>query len=174
MQYKSDFDTALIADEYVKFQNFNNLYESYNMYVDKFLLASVVGCIEGNIKIDVSKKSWYIWFGQYQINYKLPSDDKYSYILFSIYEYMKNHDEYYKLIIKYYNLWHGDSNYENQDFLYDDYHRLDTQDNYKQLISIILVDFHNAENNLDSCTMLLYKKLYIFLTRLFGMSKICS
>nr|WP_312579025.1 hypothetical protein [Sedimentibacter sp.] len=189
MKYKSKSsdETMLIADKYTKFYNFDDLYKSFKDYIeklnfkkndnydlcyDKYLLAAVVGCIEGNIKIDTTNSSWYIWFGQYHASYKVDSNKKFPYILLSIYEFIKNHVEYYNFIIKYYNLWHRVPKYENPEFYYDEFHILDMQDNYKQLMCTMYKDIKNAGNNLDNYVIFSYEALYNALVNLFDKSKI--
>lgn len=179
---KFNCNTNLISDGYVKFYNFNNLYENfnslihnkeykynnnYNFYCDKYLLATVVGCIEGNIKIDTDSNSWYIWFGQYHAGYKVDSNKKFPYILLSIYEFIKNHIEYYNFITKYYDLWHSVPKYENLEFFYDEYHILDMQDNYKNLLSTMDKDIKTADSNMDNYIIVSYEILYSSLLKLF-------
>lgn len=186
---KLNCDTILIEDEYIKFYNFDNLYESfksfieksdfrqndnYHLYYDKYLLATVVGCIEGNIKIDITNNSWHIWFGQYQASYKVENNKKIPYILLSIYEFIKNHVEYYNFIIKYYDLWHRAYKKTNPEFFYDEYHILDMKDNYKLLMSTMDIDIKKAGNNLDNCIIFSYETLCNVLIKLFNRPKIQS
>jgi hypothetical protein len=183
---KFNCNTNLISDGYVKFYNFDDLYENYesllrnqeykynnnhNFCCDRYLLATVVGCIEGNIKIDVESNSWYIWFGQYHAGYKVDSNKKFPYILLSIYEFIKNHDEYYNFIKKYYDLWHCVPKYENLEFFYDEFHIMDMQDNYKNLLTTMNRDLKIAKKNMDNCIIMTYEILYSSLLKLFFSQK---
>jgi len=171
-----------MANEYTKFNSFDNLYErfknyienldfgkdvAYRLYYDKHLLAAVVGCIEGNIRIDVKNSSWYIWYGDNRVSHKIDGKNKFPYILFSICQFLKCNVEYYNFIIKYFNLWHNAKECENSEFSYDEYHFLDMQDNYKQLMTTLNMDIRNAGNNDDSYFAFSYEALCSVLMTLF-------
>lgn len=171
------------ADRYIKFSDFTNLYESckdiikmldtkhneiYNSYKDQYLLATIVGCIEGNIQIDVHDNSWHFWLGQYEASCKLDGNYKTKYMLLSIYGFVKNHIEYYDFIVKYYNLWHEIDCFDNPEFVYDEYHIQDIQKNFNQLICIIDEDVEKARNPYDYSVVETYKTIYVSLMRLFN------
>lgn len=187
MLYQSIGNNNFAVDEYIKFYDFDNLYENFknfmemidsknnenhHSYNDKFLLATVVGCIEGNIQIDMKNNSWYIWLGQYKSSGILDSNQKSQYILLSIYEFIKNHLEFYDFIIKYYNLWHKSNKHEDHEFIYDKYHKQDIQENFQQLLNIINEDIKKARNIMDNYATEPYKILCGTLVSLFSNPKL--
>jgi len=174
--------TKLNSNKYVEFHSFDNLYEEFEKVVknhdyklnnskylicDKYLLASIIGCIEGNIQIDIDNNSWYIWFGQYHAGYKVDNDNKFPYIMLSIYEFIKSHEEYYNFMTRYYDLWHNVPKFDNLEFIYDEYHILDMNDNCEQLINIIYKDNKSASERLDNNVVVSYEVLYDFLSNMF-------
>jgi len=171
MSYIPNGEIRFIEDEYIKFSNFDTLYESFvdgidlkdenNFCIsDKYLLATLVGCIEGNIEIDIRNNSYHMWFGKYKVSYKLAGNFKSNYMLFNICEYVKEHVDFYDFIIKYYNLWHKLNKNDNPEFFYDKYHILDLQRNFQLLIFIINEDLNKAKNIMDVCIIEPYKSLY--------------
>lgn len=173
-----------VADKYIEISDFDNLYEifknfidmldsnhkeEYHLYNDKFLLATVVGCIEGNIQIDMKNNLWYIWFGQYEASGKLDNNQEQPYLFHNIYDVIKNNVEFYDFIIKYYNLWHESNNPE---FTYDKYHIQDIQKNFHQLIYIINLDIKNEKNIMSNYIIEPYKTLYATLIGLFSNPKL--
>jgi len=178
MSYIPNGEIRFNEDEYIKFSNFNSLYESFvdgidledenNFCIsDKCLLATLVGCIEGNIEIDIRNNSYHMWLGKYKVSSKLVGDFKSNYMFFSIYEFVKEHVEFYDYIIKYYNLWHKLNKNDNPEFFYDKYHILDLQRNFQQLILIINEDLNKAKNIMDVCIIEPYKSLYTALIMTF-------
>jgi len=187
MPYQSICNNNFTVDEYIKFYDFDSLYENfknfreiidseynvnYHSYNDKFLLATIVGCIEGNIQIDRKNNSWYIWLGQYKASGILDSNQKSQYILSSIYEFMKNHSEFYDFTIKYYNLWHKLDKYDNPEFIYDKYHKQDIQENFQLLINIINEDIKKARSIMDNYGAEPYRVLCDTLKSLFSKSEL--
>lgn len=158
------------VDEYIKYSYFNNLYEYFiemmdikdnNVYssVNKYLLASVVACIEGNVYINFQKKSWYFWsLGKNEIVNNCCSN---SYLLLSIYDYVKSNKDSFDFITNYFNLWHAN---KNQEFVYDKFHKKELNENFLQLICIIKEDIKTAINRSDIYVIEILCKLYDMLT----------
>ena len=171
MSYMPNGEIRFIEDEYIEFSNFDALYESFVNGIDledennscisnKFLLATLVGCIEGNIEIDIRNNAWHMWLGKNKVSSKLAGDFKSKYMLFTICEFVKENVEIYDFIIKYFNLWHKLNKNDNSEFFYDKYHILDLQRNFQQLIVIINEDINKAKNIMDVCIIEPYKSLY--------------
>ncbi len=175
MTYQRVNEVRFTVDEYIKY-SFNSLYDGFikkmdfNQYdspytADKYLLASIVACIEGQIYIDMQNKTWYFWN---VAKIKELNNNANSYALLNLYEFMKSNEEFYNFIIKYFSLWHEN---KNSDFTYDIFHKKDLEENFNLLINIIEEDIKNMQNNKDDNLLEVYNKLYDNLISSFCYSK---
>lgn len=176
MIYQRNVELNFIADEYIKYSYFSNLYEncvekmdlkySSCSYTNKYLLAVIVACIEGQICIDLKNKSWYFW--NVQKNDTLNNKSKDCYILLNIYDFLKANKEFFDFITKYFNLWHEN---KSSEFIYDKFHKKDLEENFRQLMGAIKEDIKTAKNENDKNVVEIYSNLYDILICFFSYPK---
>lgn len=142
--FHSLYDDAIEMFGLEKEQNCNN----YILNIDKTLLLVIVACIEGNIDLDVNNNSWNIWIGVNNIKNKVDYKGENTYMLLSIYNFIKSNKGISNYIIEYFNLWHNKD--DNDEFTYDKYHIDNIRENFSKLISIIKKDINKALTKKDS------------------------
>lgn len=108
-------------------EKYVNTYD-FNHFNNAFLMAAVVGLIEGNIQIN-KENNFVTFLDIYNIKYSNTD-----YIFLSMFNLVKNHSEIYRFIVRYFNLWHGG---KFEKFIYDNYHKNELKNNFKQLIFLI-------------------------------------
>lgn len=91
------------------------------------IIAAIVGCIEGIIQTG-KDKTYFTFMGIYKI--KCSSN----YLFISIYNFIKNNNNVFDYIVKYFNLWHG---CENEEFTYDEYCMDDLCNNFDGLAALL-------------------------------------
>lgn len=158
------------VDEYLKYSCFENLYERFmqkmvfeNNYtasdIDKYLLASMLACVEGNVYVDLEKKIWVYWdLESNEIVNKSYAD---SYLLSSICNYLKSNKRVFNLIIAYFDLWHSGM---DSDFKYDRFHKEELEENTEMLIYLIKDDIKTALNKHDAYTVTMLFMLLMLVT----------
>jgi len=177
MEYESFNDISLISEDYIKFSGFDSIFENFVYKMDlkdknqcyisnKYLFATIVACIEGNILIDDINNSWNIWL--MQVNSELECSSKSTYILLNIYEFVKSNNEFFNFITEYFNLWHENNISE---FTYDKYHKKDLEENYSLLAYIVKEGIEKARNGKEENVEKIYNKLYDILLNAFNDSK---
>lgn len=174
---KENNESRYKVDKYIKYQYFSILYGKFitNMGFEnkdlfsgdcKYLFASVIACIEGNVNVDCEEKSWCLW--NMEKNEMVKKICLNSCVLKSICDYVKSNSWFYDFITKYFNVWH-DSN--NPEFVYDIFHKSEMEDNIKQLILIIRKDIETALLEHDNYIVETFNKLHDQLNSLFDCSK---
>lgn len=168
-----EFVARIKVDEYLKYSCFENLYEEFMQKmifenndtiseIDKYLLASMVSCVEGMVYVDLEKKTWsYFNFDSNEIVNKSYAD---SYALFSICNYLKSNKKVFNLITAYFDLWH---NGVDSDFQYDRFHKEELEENAEMLIFLIKNDIKIALNKNDLCTVKMLFAALILVTENF-------
>ncbi|WP_326910034.1 hypothetical protein [Sedimentibacter sp. MB31-C6] len=151
-----------IVDNYLSISNFelllNYIHENTTQdeIYNKHLLITIIGCIEGNIQLELQNNSFHMYFNGYNIDGKDKIDCD-NYILSSIYNNIKVNSDLNDFIIKYFDLWHGHN--ENSDFLYDKYHKDYLKENFQILLYAIKEDIKKAGNIKDNDNLNKYQLL---------------
>lgn len=133
-------------DNYIGISDFEQL---INDDTDPYLIAAIIGCVEGNIQLYLDK-SYFTFINMYQIN--CTGNYKFS----NVYGLIKRHRNYYDYIVKYFNLWHGN---ELNDFNYDEYHKNDLNNSFFEISSLIRKELRMAIENNDQDVINMYRNL---------------
>lgn len=136
----------LAVDNYINITDFSKL--NYDD-IDPYLIAAIVGCIEGVIQIN-KEESYITFIDMYKINC---SGD---YKFFNIYNLIKKHKDYYNYIVKYFNLWHGN---DSKEFTYDEYHKNDLSNNFFEIVSLMIEEKIIAIENNNQDVIHMYSNL---------------
>lgn len=125
-------EVDFLVDNYVDIIDFDHI--KLDTGNDQFYFAALIGCIEGIIQINKNKE--YITF----LNmYKIKLSSKYKFM--SLYNFIKNNNKYYKYIVNYFNIWHGN----NEVFNYDEYNKKDLMRCFYELASLLIEERNLAE-----------------------------
>lgn len=144
---KSD-GVLLVVDRYIEISDFeklnlinrNILEKCEEKSVDNWLMAAIIGCIEGNIQMCLEKKSWFSWYGVHNLSF-VSNSSRSNYTFLSIYNFVKSNNTLYNFITKYFNLWHSK---EQAVFTYDEYHKTELNKNFQNLLKLINNDIELA------------------------------
>ncbi|MGD9569554.1 MAG: hypothetical protein AB7V48_14795 [Sedimentibacter sp.] len=129
------------VDNYVEILDFKDI--KLDIDNDTCFIASILGCIEGIIQINKDKN--YLTF----LNmYKIKLRSKYKF--YSLYYFIKDHEEYFKYIINYFNTWHGQ---KNEVFSYDEFNKKDLINNFYELAALLFEEKKMAEKDNDTNAM---------------------
>lgn len=140
---------SLIKFEIDNYINISDFAQLINDDTDPFLIAAIIGCLEGNIQLNIDK-SYFTFINMYKIN--CTDNYKFSYV----YSLIKRHRDYYDYIVKYFNLWHGN---EFDYFNYDEYHKNDLNNNFFEIVSLIRDESIMAKENNDQDVINMYSNL---------------
>jgi len=155
-----DINKYIEISDFGKMNLFNEYNNEYNneerQIVNSFLNACIIGCIEGNIKMCLENKSCVTWLGDCDINF-LPDPRHPKYVFLSIYSFVKSNCTYYNFIKKYFDLWHSK---EQSYFTYDEYHKIELNNNFQKLLKLINTDIEQALEINDYETVNLYNSLH--------------
>ncbi len=126
------------VDNYIDILEYKDI-ESATDDNDPSYIAAVIGCIEGIFQ--QSNDQQYLTF----LNmYKFKTDESYKFL--SLYEFIKCHNEYYKYIVNYFNIWHG---FKYGVFTYDEFNKKDLLNNFYDLTVLLLEERESAEKSND-------------------------
>ncbi|MGB4437674.1 MAG: hypothetical protein WBJ13_00310 [Sedimentibacter sp.] len=165
-------------NKYIKISDFGkmNLFNEYSIkngeqqIVNSCLNACIIGCIEGNIEICLENRSCSTWLGARNISF-LPDPKHPKYLFFSIYSFVKSNCTYYNFIKKYFDLWHSK---EQSNFTYDDYHKIELNNNFQKLLKLINTDIEQALEINDYEAVNFYNSLHRRLTSVFANNMNCA